>query len=169
MNFTDRVKQTIWKGIYRIFPTVQKWLLKLHIVWHEKGRQRYPVGWLKEGTTLEEVKQHLHHKWGFGNHFIAWGDEGQVLSWRKLTDFQYQYHLRIFSDGEVRGHYELTPESHPIAHFKEKGETDRKEDFLKFLGDFVTDKQPTNMHLVMDPNAWNPTSEVTIDDIKKTS
>ena len=60
---------------------------KLFLRFHEKGRQRYHIGYLALGKTLEELKQHLNSKWGFGNHFIAWPDDGQVLSWRKLADF----------------------------------------------------------------------------------
>ena len=160
MNFFDRTKQKIWRGIYKIFPSWQKFLLKAHII-HHGGRQKYHIGWLAPGKTLEELKNHLHTKWGFGNHFVAWTDSGQVLSWRKLADFNDQYHLRVFENGEICGHYELTPEGHPIAHFEEKGEVNRKEDFLKFLGEFVTDKK-TPMHLERDPNAYDPDSEITI-------
>ena len=162
MTPLDKFKLKVWHFIYRFFPALQKALLKWHLVFHEKGRQRYHIGWLAKGKTLAELKRHLHSKWGFGNHFIAWGDEGQVLSWRKLADFKDQYHLRVFSDGEIRGHYEYTPESHPIAHFDEKDETFRKKEFLKFLGDFVTSESHP-MHLHMDPDAYNPDSEISID------
>ena len=136
----DKIKQKIWHFIYRFFPTFQKTLLKLHLIWHEKGRQRYHIGWLAPGKTLEGMKRHLYEKWGFGNHFVAWSYYLQVLSWRKLTDFQDQYHLRVFSDGEIRGHFEFTPEAHPLEHFEEKGERECRKDFLKFLGDFVVEK-----------------------------
>ena len=161
MNFWDRTKQKTWRFIYKFFPTVQKHLLKWHIVWHQKERQQYHIGWLAPHKTLEELKKHLHSKWGFGNHFVAWTDSGQVLSWRKLENFKDQYHLRVFEDGEIRGHHEFTPEAHPIDHFSEKGEQSRKQDFLKFLGEFVTQKKH-KMHLIMDPDAWNPNSEITV-------
>lgn len=157
----EKLKQKIWRVIYRFFPTVQKAFLRFH----EPGRQRYHIGYLAEGKTLEDLKTHLHIMWGFGNHFVAWPDEGQVLSWRKINDFNHQYHLRVFEDGEIRGHFEYTPEGHPIAHFDEKGETFHKNQFLKFLGEFVTDK-PHPMHLKMDPNAFNPDSEISIEDKK---
>ena len=32
---------------------------------------------------------------------MAWTDKDQVLSWRKLVNFQEQYHLRVFKDGEI--------------------------------------------------------------------
>lgn len=164
MNSFDRLKQKIWHHFYGFFPKIQKFFLKLGL--HEKGRQRYHIGWLAPGKTLEGLKRHLHEKWGFGNHFVAWTDTGQVLSWRKLADFKDQYHLRVFEDGEIRGHYEYTPEAKPIAHFAEKGETERHEDFIKFLGEFCVQKKYIS-HLKMDPDAFNPDSEITIDNENK--
>jgi hypothetical protein len=164
MNFWDKTKQKIWRHIYKYFPTIQKFFLKLGF--HEKGRQKYHIGWFAPGKTLEGLKKHLHEEWGFGNHFVAWTDDGQVLSWRKLVDFKDQYHLRVFSDGEIRGHFELTPEAHPFEHFAEKGEIEKKKDFLNFLGDFVVQKKYIS-HLKMDPNAYNPDSEITIDQMLK--
>jgi len=164
MTPEDKIKQKIWRAIYKFFSPVQRALVRSHLVWH-KGRQRFHIGWLAPGRTLEELKDHLHNKWGFGNHFVAWGDEEQVLSWRKLIDFNRQYHLRVFSDGEIRGHFEYTPEGHPIEHFDEKGEEFHRKEFLKFLGDFVTDKK-TPMHLEVDPNAFNPDSEISFESAK---
>lgn len=166
MTFFDKVKQKIWRVIYRFFPSLQKSLLSWGVIWHDHKKQRYHLGWLAPGKTLEELKKHLHDEWGFGNHFVAWADPDQVLSWRKLVNFREQYHLRIFKDGELRGHFEITPEAHPIDHFAEKGETERKEDFLKFLGEFATQKKYTS-HLTMDPDAYNPDSEITIEQMKK--
>ncbi len=159
MNFTDKIKQKIWSFIYHFFLPLRKFLLNMGIVWHKKGRQRYHIGWLAPGKTLEDLKKHLHEKWGFGNHFIAWSDQAQVLSWRKLVNFNDQYHLRVFSDGEIRGHFEITPEAHPLDHFEEKGEIEKKEDFLKFLGGFATQEKHIS-HLKIDPDAYNPDSEI---------
>jgi len=159
MTFLDKLKQDIWDFVYSFFLPARKFLLKIGLVWHRKGRQKYHIGWLRPGCTLEELKNHLHDKWGFGNHFIAWIDEDQVLSWRKLTDFQDQYHLRIYKDGEICGHFEFTPEAHPIEHMEEKGEMDRTADFLKFLGNFAVQKKYIS-HLKMDPNAFDPKSEI---------
>lgn len=162
MNFWDRLKQKMWRVIYKFFTPVEKSLLFLH----QNKRQKYHIGWLAPGKTLDGLKKHLHQKWGFGNHFVAWTDNGQVLSWRKLVDFQDQYHLRVFEDGEITGHFEYTPEAHPIDHFIEKGEINKKEDFLKFLGEFVVQEKYIS-HLKMDPDAFNPDSELTIDQVKK--
>ena len=138
----------------------------MHLIWHKKERQRYHLGWLASGKTLEGLKKHLHEKWGFGNHFIAWNDDSQVLSWRKISDFNHQYHLRVFSDGEIRGHFEFTPEGHPLEHFEEKGEADKTTDFLKFLGEFATQKKHI-LHLKIDPNACDPDSEICFDQLQK--
>jgi len=165
MSLLDKVKQKTWDIIYEFFPTFQKFFLRFH----QKGRQRFHIGWLAPGKTLEELKIHLHSKWGFGNHFVAWPDEGQVLSWRKLLDFQDQYHLRVFEDGEIRGHFEYTPEAHPIEHFEERGEDFHREEFLKFLGEFVSDTKTPEMHLVLDPDSFNPHSEISIENEKITA
>ena len=162
MNFFDKVKQKTWDVIYTFFLPTRAFLLKRGIIWHKKGRQRYHLGWLAPHKTLAELKKHLHDKWGFGNHFIAWIDEDQVLSWRKLTDFEDQYHLRVYKDGEIRGHYEFTPEAKPFEHLEEVGEGDKTKDFLKFLGDFVVQKKYIS-HLRMDPDAFDPKSEITIE------
>ncbi len=158
MTFLDKIKQKIWHFIYKFFPTVQSFFLRFH----EKGRQRYHIGWLAPDKSLEDLKHYLHDTWGFGNHFVAWPDDGQVLSWRKLADFNDQYHLRVFRDGEIRGHYEYTPEAHPLAHFDEKDEQFKKEDFLKFLDGYIVDKKFPR-HLEADPDAYNPNSEVSFE------
>jgi hypothetical protein len=159
MTFSEKIKEKFWRFIYRIFPALQKFLLRWHLIFHDKGRQRYHIGWLAPGKTLKELEEHLHTKWGFGNHFIAWRDRGQVLSWRKLANFHDQYHLRVFRDGEIRGHYEMTPEDHPIRHFNERKEKFPKTEFMKFLGDFVTEKEHIS-HLKMDPKWRDPDSEI---------
>ncbi len=164
MTFLDKMKQRVWRVIYRVFPMMQRVLLNLHIVWHKKGRQPYHVGWLSLGKTLPELKKHLHLHWDFGNHFVAWIDDGQVLSWRKLVDFRHQYHVRVFADGEIRGHFEFTPEAHPIKHFIEEGEKECKEEFLRFLGEFVTTQQ-TISHLKVDPHAHVIESQITIENV----
>ncbi len=161
MTFWDKIKQKIWRGIYNVFPKLEHFFVFLH----KKERQKYHLGWVRAGVTLVELKRHLHSKWGFGNHFVAWEDPDQVLSWRKLESFKEQYHLRVYSDGEIRGHFEFTPEAHPFDHFGEKGETEHKKAFEKFLGDFMVQQKHIS-HLKMDPDAWNPDSEITISSSK---
>ena len=165
MSWGDKIKQKLWDGIYSVFLPVRNYLFKIGIIWHKKGRQKYHIGWLAPDKTLEDLKKHLHKQWGFGNHFIAWVDQDQVMSWRKLTDFQDQYHLRVYKDGEVCGHFEYTPEAHPIEHIEEKGEVDKTADFLKFLNGFIVQGKYIS-HLKMDPGAFDPRSEITIENKK---
>ena len=166
LTFGQLIKKYIWRHIYPIFPWMQKHLLKWHLMWHEKGRQPYHIGWLAPDKTLQQLEKHLHNEWGFGNHFVAWEDSGQVLSWRKLESFEKQYHLRVFKDGEICGHFEFTPEAHPLEHMEEKGEVDKTKDFLEFLGDFIVQEKYIS-HLKMDPNAFDPKSEVTLENKTK--
>ncbi|MFZ2204965.1 MAG: hypothetical protein WAV23_00020 [Minisyncoccia bacterium] len=165
MNFFDKIKHNMWQRLYGFFPFFHKNFHKFYVFFHGKERQRYHIGWLAPGKTLDELKKHLQEKWNFGNNFVAWVDLGQVLSWRKLESFHRQHHVRVFEDGEIRGHYEFTPESHPLDHFLEKGELERKDDFLKFLGSFVVEQKHVSK-LVMDPGAFISDSQVTIDHIK---
>ena len=163
LTLKQRVKNRVWHTIYYIFPWTQKHLIEWRIIWHNKNRQRYHLGWLAPGKTLQGLEKNLHEKWGFGNHFVAWVDNGQVLSWRKLADFDHQYHIRVFKDGEIRGHYEYTPESKPVKHFDEVGETGRLAEFKKFLGEYAVQKKHIS-HLKPDLKTA-PESEITVDKI----
>lgn len=166
MTFSDKIKHKIWTLIYKVFVPTQRNLLKLNIIRHNDIRQKYHLGWLSRGKDLDGLKKHLSENWNFGNHFIAWVDKGQVLSWRKLPDFNFQYHLRVFEDGEIRGHYEFTPEAHPLAHLREKLHEERKEEFYKFLGDFITEERVITK-LSLDPCAFDACTQITYKPIKK--
>lgn len=135
MKVAEPIERAIWVALGPLIPTIQRFLLRTKILSHN-GRQPFLLGKLTSMKNLHGFKRHLA-KQGFGNHFIAWNDSSQLLSWRKRTDFGHQYHLRIFSDGEVRGHFELTPEAHPIQHFVEKGMQEQREKFFEFFGQWV--------------------------------
>ncbi len=100
------------------------------------GRQPYLIGHLAPGVTPESFAMYLVGK-GFGNHFIAWRDRGEIVSLRKAEGFVYQYHVRVFVDGEVRGHYEYTPECYPIKHLWVIDQEARRDDFLEMFGDKI--------------------------------
>lgn len=135
LKLNERLQQYLWSFLlYPIWPVVERVFNFLH----QPERQPYHLGWLAPGRTLEDLKEHLATKHGFGNHFVAWTDSGQVLSWRKLVSFSRQYHIRVFRDGEIRGHFEVTPEASPLKHFRAKGQEDRSEELLTFLGDIIT-------------------------------
>lgn len=133
----DRIKYIFWR-IYRPFHTILRdGTLALGLIRHE-GRQNFLVGHLRKDKTIPQLVDHLISR-GFGNHFIAWVDEGEMVGLRLLESFDRQYHIRIFQDGEVRGHYEYTPESHIIWHMKETDMEFRKDVFLNFLRDWVSE------------------------------
>lgn len=137
----DKIKFHAWRHVISpAFPHVRDFLLALKIIRHE-GRQLWPLGWLASGRTIEDFVKFLETA-GFHNHFVAWVDSGQLFSLRRADGFEYQYHLRIFKDGEVRGHYEKTPESNPIQHFRETVFEPREAEFMGWIGDWVTPHAP---------------------------
>ncbi len=143
-SLADRLKYAIWRLYTPFHPFVRDTSIALGIVRHGDnyvgGRQPYFLGRLASGQTIQEFVAYMITK-GFGNHFIAWKDRGQVVSLRYVDSFKYQYHLRVFDDGEVRGHYEFTPECHPLLHMFEDGLEERRDDFLRFLGDRIVSTQ----------------------------
>lgn len=134
-KLSDRLKYILWLFLIPLHSLMRDTSQMLHITRH-KGRQRFLIGKLSPNYDIREIALHLT-KNGYGNHFIAWKDDDEILSLRRTVDFTYQYHLRIFKDGEVRGHYEYTPESHPLLHMRAVNQEDRKEEFLKVLGDRI--------------------------------
>ena len=106
-------------GVYKCFPR-SKFLL---------GKLRVP---------LEEAKQHLK-KQGFFSNRISLILQGQTLSMRKLDPEKpdWQYHIRIFCDGEVRGHYEMTPEDHSFTHMKSTNTIDKEKELKEMVSDIT--------------------------------
>lgn len=136
-GFYNRLKYLFFgKFIYRFHNMGRDVLLFSGIIRHDL-RQDFPIGMLAPGRKVEDFLKHLERH-QFGNHFIAWKDEGEAVSVRRLDGFERQYHLRVHHDGEVRGHYEYTPESHPLLHLREVSMEPRREDFLAWVGDWVT-------------------------------
>ena len=132
-------KQLVWFPIKPIFPFFRNLVIKLGIVKVPIGRQHFHIGYLKPDMDHTKLGQHLQtHK--FNHQLMAFIDPDEVLGMRKLADHdaRFQYHVRIFADGEVRGHFEKTPEDFPFDHLHEIGFEDRYEDFLAFLGDHIT-------------------------------
>lgn len=162
MNIFQRLTQKVWYMLYPVFPQIEQLFLFLH----ENKRQKFHIGWLAPHHTLAGLKKHLLSQWGFGNHFVAWEDPSQVLSWRKLASFKEQYHIRVYSNGEIRGHFEYTPEAAPFKHLLEKGERAKTKDFLKFLGHFVTTKKHVSV-VLPDTTVPNVDSEIIFDDQQK--
>jgi hypothetical protein len=132
----DEIKYYFWKYIVSpVFPFIRNTLLRLHLIYHKKGRQPYHVGFLKPKKTVKDFKKYLQNI-GFYDNRIAWIDSGEILSLRIFDGIKYQYHIRLFKDGEIRSHYEKTPEIHPFGHFFESVFEARRKDFKKFLGEW---------------------------------
>lgn len=142
-TFGKKVVLFFWRIIMPFFLTTRDALIALHIIHHRRGRQSYHVGWLAPGRTLEGLKAHLATL-GFEHDLIAWVDETEHFCMRRQENYDYQYHIRVFFDNEIRGHYEQRPESHPLAHFKEWGMEPRREEFLNFLGGWVVQREEGN-------------------------
>jgi hypothetical protein len=134
-SFVNRVKYVFWRLYTPLHPFFRDTLTQLGLLKHV-GRQNFLLGKIAPHLTVEEFVSHLVSK-GYGNHFVAWKDEGEIVSLRYVKDFKYQYHLRVFKDGEVRAHYEYTPECNPILHIKERNMEPRREEFLEILGGMI--------------------------------
>ena len=131
----DRAKYAFWRFYTPYHAAVRDTLLSVGVVSHE-GRQNFLLGHLAPGKKIKDFTSFLIER-GYGNHFIAWKDDGEVVGLRYVENFVYQYHIRIFKDGEVRGHYEYTPECHPWWHYKAFGQVSRRDEFLDFLSDWI--------------------------------
>lgn len=134
-SLLDYVKYLVWWLYTPLHPYVRDMSLMFGIVEHE-GRQNYLLGKLHPERRLQDLAQHLVTH-GYGNHFVAWEDTDEILSLRRVDGFRRQYHIRIFGDGEVRGHYEYTPEYRPLQHLFQVGFEDRSEEFIKMLDGWI--------------------------------
>ena len=131
----DRLKYFFWHFYTPYHPFLRDTVVGLRIMRHE-GRQNFLLGKVNPNRSIEELVSFLVQR-GFGNHFVAWLDDGELVSLRRVENFAYQYHIRIFEDGEVRGHYEYTPEYRPLSHLRQVGFMDCRENFLNLFGDWI--------------------------------
>jgi|SRR3989338_669208 len=126
----ERFKKFYWKLFEPFFPTVRDAWVAMGLISHDI-RQPYLYGQLKPGLTHLNLRRHLTAA-GFKNDYVAWVDPDEVLNMRQVVDVIYQYHVRLFIDGEVRAHREFTAESHPFKHLYDVGLSDGA-DYLKPL------------------------------------
>ncbi len=131
----EQSKYLFWRFFTPVHPYFRDILLNLGVVRHS-GRQDFLIGYVAPGQTIKEFVDHLVGH-GFGNHFIALIDQGEVAGLRYVSDFRYQYHIRVFEDGEVRAHFEYTPECYPILHMKKVEQRDCRNEILKIIGDRI--------------------------------
>jgi hypothetical protein len=145
-GFGNRLKYCAWYVLRPLHPTARNVLaclgyMKKYEKFRPNGRQRFLLGILAPGVTPQMFVAHLAAK-GYGRQLVALRDQGELASLRYSPNFEHQYHIRLFADGEVRGHFEYTVEAHPFLHDKEVGFEDRREEFLKILSGFITPTGP---------------------------
>ena len=121
----EKLEYFLWLILGPLHPYVRNVLgylgyIKKYDKYRPNGRQRFLLGRLAPGVTPQMLGDYLVSK-GYGKHFVALKDGGELFGFRYSPDFEHQYHIRAFSDGEVRGHYEYTVEAHPFRHDKEVG------------------------------------------------
>lgn len=136
MKTIRRWKLKFWRKFAPRYRPLINTLVKYHLLYH-KGRQRYAIGRLAPGKTTAELQNYLHAQ-GFEHCLLAWVDEGEILSLRKVDQEVFHYHLRVFKDEEIRGHYEYMGEHYAIRHVLEWGLESRTEEFKHMLEGWIT-------------------------------
>lgn len=107
-------------------------MLKIHSV-----RQEYFIGHLASKYTFRDLERFLTHH-GFEKVILAWKDPDEILSMRRIDKEVFQYHIRLFGDYEVRGHYEYSSEGSLLGHIIKRRFEPRGNYFKKFLGDYLS-------------------------------
>ena len=126
-----------WSIAYRVWPPCTRFVERLGF--HE-FRQKFFLGHLNSNYNKASLAGMLSDN-GFEKAVIAWQDPGEILSMRKIHNGIYQYHVRLFIDGEIRAHYEYSPESHPIDHVMEVYFKPETEYFINLLGNYLVEKE----------------------------
>lgn len=127
-----------WSAVYIFWPPILRLLEKVKL---HKDRQPYLLGHMTAGRTTKELQQHLALQ-GYESAVLAWKDPGELLSMRKIDKEIFQYHVRLFDDGEIRCHYEFSSEGSPLGHVTESCFEARPEEFKAHLLDFVKSTDP---------------------------
>lgn len=154
----NRIKYIVWRAYIPLHPHVRDVAVAFDAVQHT-GRQPFLIGHVAPHIPIKSFITHLIDI-GYGNHFVAWHDDDELISVRMTDGFTHQYHLRVFSDGAVHGHYEYTPEAHPLLHLDQINFEHRREFFLKQFGELIVPAPTEEMaKLAVDYYArWHPRS-----------
>jgi hypothetical protein len=127
-----------WLIVYVFYPPI---LRVLETIGVHRTRQDFLLGHLSVSCSAAELEAHLIGH-GFERAILAWKEPGEVLSLRKLDREIFQYHLRLYEDGELRGHYEYSSEGNSLAHVIETCFEARHEHFHEFLAAHVNRIKP---------------------------
>ncbi len=132
---SHRIRYFFWRLYSPYHAHVRDGVIALRVI-KNYGRQPYLLGQIAPEVSMEDFVAHLVDQ-GYAYHRVAWEDDGEVVSLRHVSDFIFQYHIRIFQDREVRAHYEYTPECYPLAHLLNANLEARREEFLALMGDRI--------------------------------
>lgn len=122
-----------WKLVYQVYPPLLRFLERMKV--HSK-RQPFILGKVRGNASIEEIQSFLVGN-GFEHAILAWKDPEEVLSVRKRDKSNFQYHLRIYNDMEIRGHYEFRPETNPWKHIRETLFESKEQDFKLLLQPYL--------------------------------
>ena len=134
MNKKKHTYSKAWHVVYAVQPPIRKVLQACGM---GNSRKPYMLGKLNaKKYSLEDFEKHMSSI-GFEHVKLAWCEDGEVLSMRRVDGLKFQWHVRVFEDGEVRGHYEYSAEGNPIHHLRGKVFQDDKDFLLSLLGDYI--------------------------------
>lgn len=129
-------KYVFWRVLTPVQPLFRELCMPVH-TWRKRGRrQRFLLGTVAPDVSIEAFLAHVVSL-GYRRYKVAWREPNQIVSLRLLVGFERQYHLRVYKDGEVRGHFEYTPEWYPLKHVRCIGMQERREDFIAQFGDRI--------------------------------
>lgn len=133
-----RGSEFFWRLVYFVYrPKVRRVYCWLYDRISPRCRQSFLVGRLPKRVSHEIFAEFLHNR-GFEPTTLSWIDPGEKINLRKRVDGERQYHVRVFHDGEIRGHYEFAPESRPLAHVMEWGFEPAAEYLAGLYNDFLS-------------------------------
>ncbi len=130
------IKIFIREVCYTLFP-ILRWTYR--VLGFRFQAPDFKLGKLKSTIQLKEFKAFLHRR-GFERNHLAWVYDHEVLNVRKRLLNGRQYHIRVFKNGAVKGHYEYSPEHSPLKHYWCERIEARKNEFKNLLGGFLVFK-----------------------------
>lgn len=133
-----RGNELFWRLVYFVYrPGVRRIYCWLCDFISPRRRQEFLVGTLPQNVPHETFAEFLHRR-GFEPIMLSWIDPGEKINLRKRVDGERQYHVRVFHDGEIRGHLEFAPESRPLAHLMEWGFEPAADYLAELYNDFLS-------------------------------
>ena len=121
-----------WNLVYSFYPPFLRVLEKVGI---HSGRQDFLIGRI-DPQQITAIRTNLQAQ-GFENCILSWKDTDEILNVRKVDSSNYQYHLRVYDNGEVRAHYEYSSEGSPFGHIFNAQFIDQREYFQELLHDYL--------------------------------